>query len=212
MAKETKRPSWFKLFLHQKAVIDSVDDITAGKALKAAFQYFDTGETVDMDQMTFIVFSAIKPYIDESFLDFQRSSAAGKKGMESRWGRGDNPLKHPLTTLSTPRPPSNPNNEAEADTEADANAEANICGAEKPPKRTRFIPPTVDEVRTYCQENGYQVNPEYFVDYYTANGWMAGKNKMKDWKSAVRNWSRREKAKQSPQNPKRPPIPGVPTL
>lgn len=84
--------------------------------------------------------------------------------------------------------------------------------ADKPPKRTRFIPPTVDEVRAYCQENGYQVNAEYFVDYYTANGWMAGKNKMKDWQSAVRNWNRREEEKQSPSKPKREPIPGVRTL
>ena len=84
--------------------------------------------------------------------------------------------------------------------------------ADKPPKRTRFIPPTVDEVRAYCQENGYQVNAEYFVDYYTANGWMAGKNKMKNWQSAVRNWNRREEEKKSPSKPKREPIPGVRTL
>lgn len=83
---------------------------------------------------------------------------------------------------------------------------------DKPPKRTHFIPPTVDEVRAYCQAHGYQVNPEYFVDYYTANGWMAGKNKMKNWQSAVRNWNRREEEKKSPSKPKREPIPGVRTL
>lgn len=82
----------------------------------------------------------------------------------------------------------------------------------KPPKRTRFIPPTVDEVRAYCEENGYQIDAVYFVDYYTANGWMAGKNKMKDWKATVRNWNRREAERQAPAKPKHPPIPGVPTL
>jgi len=119
MAKNNGRPSWFKLFLHQKAIVDSVDDTTAGKALKAAFQYFDTGETVDMDQTVFIVFSAIKPYIDESFHDFQRSSAAGKKGMESRWGKADNPLKDSLTPLKTPRPPQALYNDTEAEAEAE---------------------------------------------------------------------------------------------
>lgn len=83
---------------------------------------------------------------------------------------------------------------------------------DKPPKRTRFIPPTVDEVRAYCEDNGYNVIPERFVDYYEANGWMAGKNKMKDWRAAVRNWSRSNDEKQSPSRPKHPPIPGVPTL
>lgn len=84
--------------------------------------------------------------------------------------------------------------------------------ADKPPKRTRFIPPTVDEVRAYCEENGYQIDSVYFVDYYTANGWMTGKNKMKDWRATVRNWSRRETERQAPARPKHPPIPGVPTL
>lgn len=59
--------------------------------------------------------------------------------------------------------------------------------AVKPP-RTRFIPPSVEEVRTYCMERGNSVDPERFVDYYTSNGWMAGRNKMKDWKAAVRTW------------------------
>ena len=212
MAKDAKKPSWFKMFLHQKAIIDSVDDATAGKALKAAFQYFDTGESVDMDQAVFIVFSAIKPYIDESYLDFQRSSAAGKKGMESRWGNRDNPLKDPLSLLDNHRPPQTPNNEAEADAETDTEVDADVYKADKPSKRTRFTPPTVDEVRAYCQESGYNVIPERFVDHYASNGWMVGKNKMKDWKATVRNWSRGNDEKQSPSRPKHPPIPGVPTL
>lgn len=85
--------------------------------------------------------------------------------------------------------------------------------ADKPPARAHFTPPTVDEVRAYCQENGYNVNPEYFVDYYTTNNWMAGRNKMKDWKAAVRNWSRRENEKQAPPSSREhPKIPGIPTL
>lgn len=54
--------------------------------------------------------------------------------------------------------------------------------------RRRFTPPTVEEVRTYCRERQNMVDPQRFVDYYTANGWMVGKNKMKDWKAAVRTW------------------------
>ena len=60
-------------------------------------------------------------------------------------------------------------------------------------KRKRFVPPTVEEVQAYCDENKYNIDPVHFVDYYTANGWMAGKNKMKDWKAAVRNWVNRDK-------------------
>lgn len=68
-------------------------------------------------------------------------------------------------------------------------------------KNNIFKPPTVDEVRSYCLERGNNVNPETFVDFYSSKGWMVGKNKMKDWKAAVRNWERYKKGENK--NPER---------
>lgn len=66
--------------------------------------------------------------------------------------------------------------------------------ASPPPTRSkRFVPPTVEEVAQYCFERMSKVDPQRFVDYYTSNGWMVGKNKMKDWKAAVRTWDQKEK-------------------
>lgn len=56
--------------------------------------------------------------------------------------------------------------------------------------KKKFVPPTVEEVRAYCQERGNKVDPQAFVDHYTSNGWMVGKNKMKSWKAAVGTWER----------------------
>ena len=73
------------------------------------------------------------------------------------------------------------------------------------PRSKRFIPPTVDEVRAYCQERGNRVDPQKFVDHYTSNGWMVGKTKMKDWKAAVRTWEQRDNWKpKAPQNSSNP--------
>ena len=73
--------------------------------------------------------------------------------------------------------------------------------ATPPPTRSkRFVPPTVEEVRSYCQERGNCVDPQRFVDYYSSNGWMVGKNKMKDWRAAVRTWEQREKPQNRPQS------------
>lgn len=59
-------------------------------------------------------------------------------------------------------------------------------------KRKRFTPPSVDEVRAYCQERKNGIDPEAFVCYYTANGWVQGKGKpIKDWKAAVITWEKR---------------------
>ena len=57
----------------------------------------------------------------------------------------------------------------------------------------RFKPPTVDEVRAYCQERGNFVDPESFINFYESKGWMVGSNKMKDWKAAVRTWESKDK-------------------
>ena len=58
--------------------------------------------------------------------------------------------------------------------------------------REKFIPPTVDEVREYCQSRNNGIDPEAFVDFYASKGWMVGKNHMKDWKAAVRTWEKNE--------------------
>ena len=54
----------------------------------------------------------------------------------------------------------------------------------------RFKAPTLDQVKAYCQERKNNIDPERFIDYYTAKGWKIGKQPMKDWKAAVRTWEK----------------------
>ncbi len=58
----------------------------------------------------------------------------------------------------------------------------------KKPTIKRFVEPTIDEVKTYCNQRDNRVDSMKFHNYYTSNGWMVGRNKMRDWKSAVRHW------------------------
>ena len=59
-------------------------------------------------------------------------------------------------------------------------------------KRTRFSPPTVEDVSAYCRERGNKVDPNRFVDFYSSKGWKVGQNQMKDWRAAVRTWEQRD--------------------
>jgi hypothetical protein len=59
----------------------------------------------------------------------------------------------------------------------------------------RFVRPTVAEVAAYAKEIGAAIDAEQFCDFYTSKAWMIGKNKMKDWKAAVRTWKRGQAAK-----------------
>jgi hypothetical protein len=83
-------------------------------------------------------------------------------------------------------------------TDIDTQAEAlkdNPASGEAPPKgkSNRFIPPTIEQVREYCNERMNGVDPQSFIDHYTANGWMRGKTKIKDWKACVRTWEKNTK-------------------
>ena len=60
----------------------------------------------------------------------------------------------------------------------------------------RFTPPSADEVREYARESGYHIDADGFIDFYASKGWMVGKNKMRDWRAAVRNWSRSDRQRQ----------------
>lgn len=87
-------------------------------------------------------------------------------------------------------------NATDKDKEEDKDKDKDNIG-DKSPCAPRFTPPTFNEVSAYCKERGNSVNPQRFIDFYASKGWMVGKNKMKDWKAAVRNWENREKPKQA---------------
>lgn len=65
---------------------------------------------------------------------------------------------------------------------------------EKEKKEKRFIPPSLEDVKSYINEKGYEVNAEAFINFYESKGWYVGKNKMKNWRAAVANWNQRNKS------------------
>ena len=186
MSKGEKRPSWFKLWLHHRPLFDAVPDDVAGRVVKAALTYFATGEVVQLGQLEAVVFASIKADIDDAHADYLRDVENGKKGGRPRL----TPEEKPPVRVGIP--PSPTVTEREGDGERDGEEEGKGMKAGKPPTRHKFSPPTVAEVLQYCHEQGCSIDAERFVDHYESNGWMVGKNKMRNWKAAVRNWSRKE--------------------
>ena len=58
---------------------------------------------------------------------------------------------------------------------------------------SRFQKPTIEEIRQYCLEKGYNVDAEQFFNFYESKGWVVGKSPMKNWRAAVITWNKREK-------------------
>lgn len=59
-----------------------------------------------------------------------------------------------------------------------------------PASRSRFTPPTLEEVQAYCLERGNGIDPGLWMDHYESNGWRVGPNPMKSWKASVRYWEK----------------------
>ena len=60
---------------------------------------------------------------------------------------------------------------------------------EDEPKSKRFVKPTIEEIKAYCEQENLSIDAEHFFNYYESNGWRVGKNSMKKWKSAVKTWA-----------------------
>jgi len=59
----------------------------------------------------------------------------------------------------------------------------------------KFTLPSIDEISSYMKKLGipdHAFMAERFFHFYQAKGWMIGKNKMKNWKSACVTWKKRE--------------------
>lgn len=60
--------------------------------------------------------------------------------------------------------------------------------------REQFQKPTIEEVRSYCEERKNSVDPETFWNFYESKGWRVGKNKMQSWKACVHTWEKNERS------------------
>lgn len=64
-------------------------------------------------------------------------------------------------------------------------------------KGRRFIRPTLEQVKDYCKETGSKVDPEIFFHNYESTDWIkANGQKVKNWKSTLKTWEKRNLAKE----------------
>lgn len=132
----------------------------------------------------------------------EKNRANGQLGGRPRKPRETqrNPEK-PTETQNNPQKP-NETQKTQIEIESEIKTEINTPlpngnkgskAATPPTRETRFSPPSLDEVQAYISERGSAVDAQQFVDFYASKGWMVGKNRMKDWKAAVRTWEKRRK-------------------
>lgn len=191
----------FVMYESWGAAIEKMNNEQAGELIKAIYAFQKNPDVVPEDPAIAFVFEIIKQKLEEDNKRYEEVCAArsegGKKGGRPKAKGSDENLKvneeedKNLKVSEKTKRFSEKAKEPDTDTEYDNDLKENTIDGVK---EKRFAPPTLENVSEYCREMGYtNVDAERFIDFYTSNGWMVGKNRMKDWKAAVRNWDRREK-------------------
>ena len=56
-----------------------------------------------------------------------------------------------------------------------------------------FFKPTIEDIKSYCDERKNTVDPEAFWNFYESKGWKVGNQPMKKWQSAIITWEKKDK-------------------
>ena len=184
----------FVMYESWGTAIEKMSNEQAGELIKAIYAYQKDPDAAPKDPALAFVFELIKQQLDADSQRYKEACAArseaGKKGGRPKANASD---KKQMVSEESKKSKcfSEKAKKADNDNEYDNDLKENTLEGVK---EKRFAPPTLQEVKDYCLKMGYtHVDAERFIDYYTSNGWMVGKNRMKDWKAAVRNWDRRER-------------------
>ena len=172
-----------------------------GQLFESILDYGEYGALPDLEGALGVAWDFIQPRLDRDADKYDETVAKAKYAAATREARKNNAMLPPFEEWKLSTNDSGyhslsddieryPKSKSNSKSTSNSNNRGSI--AAKPPTRPKFSPPSTDDVRSFCTENGYCIDPERFVDYYTANGWRVGKNPMKDWKAAVRSWNRSE--------------------
>ena len=185
----------FILFLDSFEMIKRLNMEQRGHLLTAIFEY-EQGEPVhDLDPLTDMAFSGIRPYLDRNRDQYNRrceiNTENGKKG--GRPKKTERLLKKPNGFFENQTKANETLNENDTENENDTDFEKDI-DSESESKREIDSLPTLEAIKDFIQNEGLNMDAEAFFDNYAASGWIdANGNEVKDWKAKCRNWARRER-------------------
>ena len=162
-----------------------LDDGTYRRLSDALIKYALYDESPDLEGLEMTVFQSWKANIDASNRRKDNGKNGGRPKTEINRTETENNRTITENNRTKPKITEGKPNKKEKENKKETITKKDSIG--------RFTPPTPDEVRAYVAEKGYAIDAFKFCDFYESKGWFVGKNKMKDWKAAVRNWARSQR-------------------
>ena len=171
-------------------------DEEVGRLFRALIDYHANGVLAELDGRESIAFDFIKEDIDKAEEAYAKKCEQASKNRRKALSNDATDVDGGQRTLTDVNGCDHNNinkcNNNISDNNINHSSNKNIVTLK------RFVPPTADQIREYCDERGsYWIDPEKFIDYYEARGWiLTNGKKMVDWKAAVRTWEKNEKTRQ----------------
>jgi hypothetical protein len=159
-------------------IFDELEDAEAGKLIKHFFRYVNDMNPEAPDRLTKLLFAPIKQVLKRDLIKYEDKREKNRQNALIRW---DN--KDAIASDGTKSDANHADSGSDSDSVSDSDKEKNI------------IPPPLFLITQYCKERNNGIDAEYFFDWYQTRGWKIGKDKMKDWQSAVRTWEKRNNKK-----------------
>lgn len=171
--------TFFRSFRDAVAMTDPDEQLVLYKAIADYALDLTEPDISTLGSLGKLCWTAIRPNIESGLIRFRNGCKGGApKGNRNACKEGE---KQAGINLKTTELLLNENKNEDENTE---------CRTKE--KGCLFITPTKREIEDYVLSAGLDVDAACFIDHYTANGWMVGRNKMKDWRAALRNWARRD--------------------
>jgi hypothetical protein len=179
----------FTVYCDWLDIFEAIPDEQAGQLIKHVLRYVNDQDPEPDNQIVALLFIQMKQTLKRDLQKWkeraERSRLNGLKG-------GRPVTQKTQRVISKPRKPDTVTDTVTVITVTDTDTVTDIKEKSKP-KRSRFTPPHIEELKNYFFEKLQSKdladhNAEKFFDFYASKGWMVGRNKMKDWRAAVRNW------------------------
>lgn len=218
-----KKQETLVLFPEVMEITRKFSDEKFGILMRAVFSYRFCGEEYQGDDLAIeVAFRSVASQVDRytEFCNTQSMNRKGNGGTPSATKRTESqPSETPVLSLSKSTSSSRPNPDLDIrENETESLLETHNCRsgqrAASPQLATTTtsdlsIPSSLEEVRTYVEDQGLAMDSGKFFDYYSAKGWMLGSNPVRDWRALVRGWAKREQERPATatRNPQLAPIP-----
>ena len=169
---------YIKLFVDYLDAIEPLGDAERGRLFTALLEYARTGEAPQLGGNERFIFPMMKAQLDRDAaasadISVKRAAAASKS-------------KQTKQMLANEANASKCTQDKDKEEDKDKDKEE-----DKIVKRTRFTPPTLEEVEDYVYQRNSSVDPRKFWEYFEAGGWKDAKgNPVRNWKQKLLTWEK----------------------